>query len=85
MAKLDITPTELVWPAKYNEGGTLKKVLGVGLPFQVVETVNETHATCEVKKDGVRGALVDVYEGKEKDLRMLCHAEGIIGGAEALA
>lgn len=26
MAKIDITRTELVWPGKYNEDGTLKEV-----------------------------------------------------------
>ena len=26
MAKIDITKTELVWPGKYNEDGTRKKV-----------------------------------------------------------
>ena len=26
MAKIEITRTELVWPGKYNEDGTLKEV-----------------------------------------------------------
>lgn len=26
MAKIEITKTELVWPGKYNEGGTRKGV-----------------------------------------------------------
>ena len=34
MAKIDITKTELVWPGKYNEDGTLKEVPRVNLPFQ---------------------------------------------------
>lgn len=42
MAKIDITKTELVWPGKYNEDGTLKEVPRVSLPFQVIETVNAT-------------------------------------------
>ena len=29
MAKIEITRTELVWPGKYNEDGTLKEVLRV--------------------------------------------------------
>src|SRR5678815_5390350 len=67
MAKIDITKTELVWPGKYNEDGTLKEVPRVNLPFQVIETVNESRATREVKKAGVQGGLFDIYEGKEGD------------------
>ena len=67
MAKIDITRTELVWPGKYNDDGTLKEVPRVSLPFQVIETVNESRATREVKKGGVQGGLFDVYEGKEGD------------------
>jgi DNA modification methylase len=67
MAKIDITRTELVWPGKYNEDGMLKEVPRVSLPFQVIETVNESRATREVKKAGVQGGLFDVYEGKEGD------------------
>jgi DNA modification methylase len=67
MAKIDITKTELVWPGKYNEDGTRKEVPRVSLPFQVIETVNESRATREVKKGGVQGSLFDVYEGKEGD------------------
>ena len=42
MSKFEITKTELVWPGKYNEDGTLKEVPRVNLPFQVIETVNES-------------------------------------------
>ena len=65
MPKIDITKTELVWPGKYNEDGTLKEVPRVNLPFQVIETVNESRATREAKKRGVQGSLFDFYEGKE--------------------
>ena len=65
MPKIDITKTELVWPGKYNEDGTLKEVPRVNLPFQVIETVNESRATREAKKGGVQGSLFDFYEGKE--------------------
>ncbi len=67
MAKIDITKTELVWPGKYNEDGTLEEVPRVSLPFQVIETVNESRATREAKKGGVQGTLFDIYEGKEGD------------------
>ena len=65
MAKIEITRTELVWPGKYNEDGTLKGVPRVSLPFQVIETVNESRATRETQKGGTQGTLFDVYEGKE--------------------
>jgi len=47
MAKIEITKTELVWPGKYNEDGTRREVPRVSLPFQVIETVNESRATRE--------------------------------------
>jgi adenine-specific DNA-methyltransferase len=67
MAKIEITKTELVWPGKYNEDGTLKEVPRVSLPFQVIETVNESRATREAGKVAQQGTLFDVYEGKEGD------------------
>jgi adenine-specific DNA-methyltransferase len=65
MAKIEITKTELVWPGKYNEDGTRKEVPRVSLPFQVIETVNESRATREAKKGGTQTTLFDVWEGKE--------------------
>jgi len=68
MAKIEITRTELVWPGKYNEDGTLKEVPRVSLPFQVIERVNESRATREAKKEREKQpTLFDVYEGKEGD------------------
>ena len=67
MAKIEITKTELVWPGKYNEDGTRKDVPRVNLPFQVIETVNESQATREVKKEKLQGGLFDIYQGKEGD------------------
>jgi adenine-specific DNA-methyltransferase len=66
MVKTNITKTELVWPGKYNEDGSLKEVPRVSLPFQVIETVNESRATREAQKATSMG-LFDVYEGKEGD------------------
>jgi adenine-specific DNA-methyltransferase len=66
MAKIDITKTELVWPGKYNEDGTRKEVPRVNLPFQVIETVNESRATREAQKTKGYG-LFDTYEAKEGD------------------
>lgn len=66
MAKIDVTRTELVWPGKYNEDGTLKEAARVSLPFQVIETVNESRATREAKK-GQTMSLFETYEGNEGD------------------
>jgi DNA modification methylase len=66
MAKIDVTRTELIWPGKYNEDGTLKEEPRVSLPFQVIETVNESRATHEAKQ-AKGGSLFDTYDGKEGD------------------
>jgi adenine-specific DNA-methyltransferase len=66
MAKIEITKTELVWPGKYNEDGTLKEVPRVSLPFQVIETINESRATREADKQRQQ-TLFDIWEGKEGD------------------
>jgi len=67
VAKIEINKVELVWPGKYNEDGTLKEVPRVSLPFQVIETVNESRATREAAKKPETMSLFDVYEGKEGD------------------
>lgn len=64
MAKIEITKTELVWPGKYNEDGTRRDVPRVNLPFQVIETINESRATREEKSPPLPG-LFDVYKGSE--------------------
>ncbi|HBA40446.1 MAG TPA: site-specific DNA-methyltransferase [Deltaproteobacteria bacterium] len=65
MPKIDITKTELVWPGKYNEDGTRNEVARVNLPFQIIETINESRATREARKAPQNLSLFDVYEGKE--------------------
>jgi len=60
MAKIEITKTELVWPGKYNEDGTRKEVERVNLPFQVIETINETRATREASKKPKQKSLFDI-------------------------
>jgi len=67
MAKININKTELIWPGKYNEDGTLKEVPRVSLPFQVIERVNENRAKDKEKRGGVQQSFFDVYEGKEGD------------------
>jgi hypothetical protein len=67
MPKIDITKTELVWPGKYNEDGTLKEVPRVSRPFQVIQTVNESRAAREARRVGLQASLFDVWQGKEGD------------------
>ena len=64
-AKISVTKTELVWPGKYNKDGTLREVPRVTLPFQVIETVNESRATRDAA--GNQTTLFDVYQGDEGD------------------
>src|SRR5437870_1244271 len=59
MAKIDLTKLELVWPGKYNENGTRKEVPWVRLPFQVLETLNESRATREAKREGQQDDTCD--------------------------
>jgi adenine-specific DNA-methyltransferase len=66
MAKIEITKAELVWPGKYNGDGALKEPLRVRLPFQVIETINESRASRQVAKVESL-SLFDVWEGKEGD------------------
>jgi DNA modification methylase len=66
LAKIETNKTELVWPGKYDEDGTLKEVPRVSLPFQVIERVNESRATREAK-GATQVSLFDVWEGKEGD------------------
>ena len=67
MAKIDVNKVELVWPGKYNDDGSLKEVPRVQLPFQVIETVNESRASREAAKKPETMSLFDVYEGDEGD------------------
>jgi hypothetical protein len=39
--------TELVWEGKYNDEGNLRPIERVPLPFQVIETINQSRATRE--------------------------------------
>ena len=59
--------TELIWPGKYREDATIAEVPRPTLPFQIVETVNESRATREAKRSRPQRSLFDIYEGKEGD------------------
>lgn len=66
MAKINVTKTELIWPGKYNEDGSLREVPSVNLPFQVIERVHESRATRESKKQPQQlDMLFEAYAGKE--------------------
>lgn len=67
MTKSEDKVTELVWPGKYNEDGTRKEVPRVNLPFQIIETINESRGAQEARKKPEQTTLFDVYEGKEGD------------------
>lgn len=64
MAKIEVTKTELVWPGKYDQDGIRREVERLNLPFQIIETINESRATREAKKRP-QTSLFDVWEGKE--------------------
>ena len=65
MAKIDITRTELVWPGKYDELGNRAAPPRVNLPFQVIETINESRATREARKRPAQTSLFDFWGGDE--------------------
>ena len=68
MENIDITWTDILCPGKYNEDGTRKEVPRVSLPFQVIETVNESRETREARKGGTQAVLFDIWEGKEGEI-----------------
>ena len=67
LAKISVTKMELVWPDKYNEDGILCEVPRVRLPFQVIETINESRATRDAQAAGIQPTMFDVYRGNEGD------------------
>ena len=62
-----VTKSELVWPGKYNDDGTLRETPRAALPFQVIETVNESRATRETREVERQASLFDIYQGTEGD------------------
>jgi len=67
MAKIDINRTEIIWPGKYDENGQQREVERVKLPFQVIETINESRASREAAKKPKQPSLFDIWEAKEGD------------------
>lgn len=65
MAQIEINRTELAWPGKYDEHGQRVTPPRVALPFQTIETINESRATREAKKRPEQTTLFDVWTGDE--------------------
>jgi DNA modification methylase len=62
---MEITRTELVWPGKYDEHGDRVAPPRVNLPFQIIETINESRATREARKMPAQTSLFDFWGGDE--------------------
>lgn len=86
MAKIEITKTELVWPGKYNEDGTRREVPRVNLPFQVIESVNQSRATRESEKKSKEDMplLYDVFHKDQGDTFETGWANKLIWGDNLL-
>ena len=67
MAKIEVTKAELAWPGKYAEDGAHKEMVRVNLPFQVIETVNESRTGRKAGRVSAQQSLFEVYDGKEGD------------------
>lgn len=65
MASFEITRTELVWPGKYDDRGQRITPPRVSLPFQTIETINESRATREARRQPQQTTLFDVWTGDE--------------------
>lgn len=65
MARIEITRTELVWAGKYDENGHRSEVERISLPFQVIESINETRATREAKRYGEQLGFYNIWDEKE--------------------
>jgi DNA modification methylase len=63
VAGIEITRTELVWPGKYDDNGDRAVPERVNLPFQVIETINESRASREAGKAPAQTTLFDVWAG----------------------
>lgn len=62
-----VTKTELIWPEKSVGDRKLERAELLKLPFQVIETINETRASREAKKTGIQKTLFNLLDDKEGD------------------
>lgn len=65
MPNINISMPELVWPGKYDENGNLFEVDRPRLPFQKIETVNDTVTNRKRKVDQI--TLFDLYTENTSD------------------
>ena len=65
MPRVTPTKTELVWPGKYDEDGALREPPRVRLPFQVIETINESRATRDARNGPEQNTLFTTYVGTQ--------------------
>jgi adenine-specific DNA-methyltransferase len=65
VAQTDITEPELVWAGKYDEQGERAAPPRVTLPFQIIETINDSRATREARKKPAQTSLFDVWGADE--------------------
>jgi DNA modification methylase len=80
---LHITHAELVWPGKYDANGDRRQPPRVNLPFQVIETINESRATRETEKAKGK-TLFDFYAGNEGETFEAGWKNKLIWGDNAL-
>ncbi|MDE0690927.1 MAG: site-specific DNA-methyltransferase [Gammaproteobacteria bacterium] len=62
---VQVTRPEFVWPGKYNDDGTRHEFPRVTLPFQVIETVNESRIAQAPAPSDSQLSLFDTYKGSE--------------------
>jgi adenine-specific DNA-methyltransferase len=65
VAKFEITRTELVWPGKYDGLGNRVTPPRIDLPFQIIETINESRATRVARTRPAQTSLFDFWSGDE--------------------
>jgi adenine-specific DNA-methyltransferase len=66
LVEINIDDTQVLWPGKYSTDGKLHEVSRYNLPFQIIETINESRATRESKKtNGLQKNLFEIWAGTE--------------------
>lgn len=66
MVEINIDDTQVLWPGKYSTDGRLHDVSRYNLPFQIIETINESRATRESKRtNGLQKNLFEIWSGTE--------------------
>lgn len=64
--EIPIDDTQIIWPGKFTKDGKLHEISRYGLPFQVIEIVNEPRSAREGKKTGgTQKSLFEVWAGNE--------------------